>query len=86
MNILIQGGRVLDPASGLDAVADVAIHDGVVQHIGALPSDFVPDTTLAAQAVWCCRAWLICRCACANPGMNTKACCAASWLPPWPAG
>ena len=41
MNILIQGGRVIDPASGFDAVADVAIADGVVQHIAA-PASLQP--------------------------------------------
>ena len=29
-SLLIQNGRVLDPASGFDAVADVLINDGVV--------------------------------------------------------
>jgi dihydroorotase len=32
--LLITGGRVIDPASGLDAVADVAIADGKVAAIG----------------------------------------------------
>ena len=48
MTILIQGGRVIDPASGLDAVADVAIADGKILAIGALPAGFTADTTLNA--------------------------------------
>jgi dihydroorotase len=49
MNILIQGGRVIDPTSGHDAVADVAIADGKILAIGALPEGFTPDQTIAAQ-------------------------------------
>ena len=33
--IVLRGGRVIDPASGFDAVADVAIGDGRVARVGA---------------------------------------------------
>ena len=33
--LVLQGGRVLDPASGLDAVADVVVRDGIIVEIGA---------------------------------------------------
>jgi dihydroorotase len=49
MTILIQGGRVIDPASGFDAVADVSIADGKILAIGAVPAGFTADTTLNAQ-------------------------------------
>lgn len=49
MNILIQGGRVIDPASQLDTVADVAIADGKVLAIGAKPAGFVAEQTLDAK-------------------------------------
>ena len=53
MNILIQNGRVIDPASGLDAVADVAIAEGRVVGISAngqkLPAGFKPDQTIDAK-------------------------------------
>jgi dihydroorotase len=49
MNLLIQGGRVLDPASGTDRVADLAITEGRILAIGDTPSGFVPDQTIAAQ-------------------------------------
>jgi dihydroorotase len=48
MTILIQGGRVIDPASGFDAVADVAIADGKILAIGSLPTGFTADTTIDA--------------------------------------
>ena len=49
MNILIQGGRVINPASGLDTQADIAIANGRIAAIGDLPRDFAPDTTLPAH-------------------------------------
>src|SRR5436305_9707377 len=34
MRLLIQGGRVIDPSQGLDAVADLLLEDGAVARIG----------------------------------------------------
>lgn len=48
MNILIQGGRVIDPATSFDAVADVAIANGKVLAIGTVPEGFVAEQTIAA--------------------------------------
>ena len=47
--ILIQNGHVLDPATGLDQVADVAIAEGRIVAIGQMPAHFVADTTLDAR-------------------------------------
>ncbi|NBW48847.1 MAG: dihydroorotase [Betaproteobacteria bacterium] len=49
MQILIQGGRVIDPASGTDTVADVAISSGRILAIGTAPAGFAPQTTINAQ-------------------------------------
>ncbi len=49
MKILIQGGRVLDPATQTDRVADIAIAKGRILAIGSIPADFVPNTTVPAQ-------------------------------------
>ena len=49
--ILIQGGRVVDPASGTDAVMDIAIRDGKIAFMGAPPDAFVPDRILNAQGL-----------------------------------
>ncbi|MEY4757372.1 MAG: hypothetical protein RJA34_2270 [Pseudomonadota bacterium] len=48
MSILIKGGRVIDPASGLDQQADLAIDQGRVVAIGAPPAGFVAQTELDA--------------------------------------
>jgi dihydroorotase len=49
MQILIQGGRVIDPASGTDTVADVAISSGRILAIGTPPAGFTPQTTIDAR-------------------------------------
>lgn len=49
MRILITNGRVIDPATGLDKLADVAIADGKVLAIGGTPADFNAERTLDAQ-------------------------------------
>jgi dihydroorotase len=46
--VLIQGGRVIDPASGLDAQADVALVNGAVLAIQNIPADFQPEVIIAA--------------------------------------
>ena len=51
MNILIQGGRVIDPASQTDSVADVAISEGKILAIGKLPADFQAQKTIDAKGL-----------------------------------
>ncbi|MCU0762589.1 MAG: dihydroorotase [Hydrogenophaga sp.] len=48
MKILIQNGRVMDPATGRDELADVAIAAGRIIAIGNVGSDFHPNRTLDA--------------------------------------
>ena len=49
MNLLIRGGRVIDPASGFDKPADVAISHGLILAINNVPSDFKVDQTINAS-------------------------------------
>src|SRR3954468_21128330 len=49
MNILIVNGRVLDPASGLDRPADVALADGLGQALGEVARECRAERTLDAQ-------------------------------------
>jgi len=49
MKILIQNGRVIDPATGLDHIADVAIAAGHIVAIGQAPQDFEPNKVMDAQ-------------------------------------
>lgn len=48
MKILIKNGRVIDPASNFDAIADVAIAAGRILAIGTVAADFAPNKTIDA--------------------------------------
>ena len=48
MKILIQGGRVINPATGFDEVCDLAIAAGRIIAIGHVPADFAPNKTIHA--------------------------------------
>ncbi len=52
MKILIQHGRVIDPTSGRDEVADVAIAAGRIVGIGQAPADFNPSRQIDASGCW----------------------------------
>jgi len=51
MNIAILNGRVIDPASGHDAIAGVYVVNGRIAAIGAAPSGFVPERTIDAKGL-----------------------------------
>jgi dihydroorotase len=48
MKRLIKNGRVIDPASGTDALLDVAIDGSCIVALGHVPDDFVPQEILDA--------------------------------------
>jgi dihydroorotase len=48
MKILIKNGRVIDPASGRDELADIAIAAGRIVGIGRVPGDFHASRTVDA--------------------------------------
>ena len=49
MKILIQNGRVIDPASGFDQIADVVVAAGRITHLGQTPADFTPNRVIDAR-------------------------------------
>ncbi|MDH0098008.1 dihydroorotase, partial [Pseudomonas sp. GD04158] len=51
MRTAILGARVIDPASGLDRVADLYIDGGKLAAIGQAPAGFTADKTLDAQGL-----------------------------------
>ncbi|MEK8044969.1 dihydroorotase [Ideonella margarita] len=51
MKVLIRNGRVVDPASGRDEVADVAVANGRIVAIGRVPGDF--DNARVIDATGC---------------------------------
>ncbi|GAA6120477.1 dihydroorotase [Acidovorax sp. FG27] len=48
MKILIQNGRVIDPASGFDQTCDVALAAGRIIALGGAPRDFAPARVIDA--------------------------------------
>lgn len=51
MHIRILGGRVIDPASGLDQRTDLYIADGQIRALGQAPAGFTADISLDAQGL-----------------------------------
>ncbi len=51
MKILVRGGRVVDPASGRDELADVAIASGRIVGIGAVGADFAAEREIDARGL-----------------------------------
>ena len=51
MNLLIKNGRVIDPASGRDEVADIAVAAGRIVSIGALRGEFTPQRVIDASGL-----------------------------------
>lgn len=51
MKILIKNGRLVDPASGRDETADVAIAAGRIVAIGGVSTDFTPNRTIDASGL-----------------------------------
>ena len=51
MRILIRNGRVIDPASGHDAIGDLAIAAGRIVALGQVSSEFEADRTIDASGL-----------------------------------
>ena len=51
MKLLIQGGRVIDPASGFDKKADLALADGVIVAIDNIAAVSYTHLTLPTKRI-----------------------------------
>jgi dihydroorotase len=51
MKVLIQNGRIVDPASGRDETGDIAIAAGRIVAIGRVAADFAPNRTIDASGL-----------------------------------
>jgi len=51
MKLHIQNGRLIDPANGIDQLADLFIADGKVAAVGAAPCGFVADSVIDATGM-----------------------------------
>ncbi|MDH4061563.1 MAG: dihydroorotase, partial [Aquincola sp.] len=51
MKLLIRSGRLVDPASGLERVGDLAIAGGRIVAVGTAPSEFEAERTIDASGL-----------------------------------
>lgn len=51
MKLVLRGGRLVDPASNHDAVADLVIVDGRIAGLGAAPAGFTADREIDARGL-----------------------------------
>jgi dihydroorotase len=73
MRIVIQGGRIIDPAHHIDTVADLFIAEGKIAGLGHLPAGFIPEQIIDAHHQGVCPG-LIDLCArLREPGQEHKA-------------
>jgi len=51
MKILIKGGRLIDPASGLDRIGDLCVAAGRIVALGDVSADFQPDRVIDSSGL-----------------------------------
>lgn len=75
MRLMIQGGRVLDPAKGVDALLDVLLEEGRIAWIGKLTPDSrlpTPDRILDAKGLIVCPGFVDLHVHLREPGQEYK--------------
>jgi len=73
MGVLIRGGRLVDPANGVDRTADLYIVDGFVAAVGQAPAGFDAATTIDASGMVVCPGLIDLRARLREPGQEHKA-------------
>jgi len=73
MNISIQNGRLIDPANGIDAHADLHIADGVIAGVGEAPDGFTADSHINAEGHIVCPGLIDLRARLREPGGESRA-------------
>ncbi|MEJ2589882.1 MAG: dihydroorotase [Candidatus Thiodiazotropha sp.] len=72
-DISILGGRVVDPANGIDKVTDLHISGGRILAVGEAPKDFVPSLTIDATGKVVCPGLIDLSANLREPGAEHKA-------------
>lgn len=72
-SLIIRGGRVLDPASGFDAVADVCIEGDRISALGEPPANFTATTEIDANGLIVCPGLIDLAARIREPGATHKA-------------
>lgn len=73
MGVLIRGGRLVDPASGVDRATDVYIEDGFVAALDQAPAGFEAARTIDATGMVVCPGLIDLRARLREPGQEHKA-------------
>ena len=73
MRILISGGRVIDPANGIDEMIDLYIAGRYIAALGTCPEGFTPDLTIDARGRIVCPGLIDLRARLREPGQEHKA-------------
>lgn len=73
MKIQIRNARVIDPASGLDAVQDLCIAAGRIVALGQAPVDFHPNRVIDASGLIACPGLVDLSARLREPGLEYKA-------------
>jgi dihydroorotase len=73
MEILIENGRVIDPGSGIDAVADIFVSAGKITAIGAAPPGFHANRKINAEGLVVCPGLVDLSARLREPGLEYKA-------------
>ena len=73
MRTLISNGRVIDPASSFDQIADIGILDGKIAFIGKIPEGFVADEQIDASSLVVCPGLVDISARLREPGLESKA-------------
>lgn len=73
MGVLIQGGRLIDPANGVDRMGDLYIDEGFVAALDQAPDGFQASSTLDAEGLVVCPGLIDLRARLREPGQEHKA-------------
>jgi dihydroorotase len=73
LRIRIHGGRVIDPANGIDAITDVYLAKGRIAGLGSAPDGFTADEEIDAAGCVVCPGLVDLAAAMREPGQEQKA-------------
>ena len=73
MRVTVHGGRVVDPAAGVDRVCDLHLAEGLVAALGSPPAGFEPEQTVGAEGQVVCPGLVDLRAYLREPGQEHKA-------------
>ena len=71
--LTLKGGRVVDPANGVDRLADLHLAEGRVLAVGEPPDGFSPEQTLDVSGLVVCPGLVDLRVRLREPGLLHKA-------------